>query len=129
MYIWVKNISFIKPILLEDIENPNIDVFVELEDGYTHTMVVATCQNILSLMDKEKMDFSEPGCPFTIVRKLMKEVIEEAIKAYAEYDLYWLKLYHFAGDINMTAFNKLQAEHIEEFKEFDNSKDFHRNEN
>jgi hypothetical protein len=111
----VKSISF--PTYLEDItdiENNNIDVFVELEDGYTYTVVVATVKNIESLMDKEKINFSEPGDPFIIVRKLTKEIIEETLKAYAESnDGYWLKLYHFAGKINKTVFNKLQAEHTE----------------
>ena len=54
----VKKISC--PTLLEeipDIEDNNIDVFVELEDGYTHTVVIATAKNIVSLMDKEKKIF------------------------------------------------------------------------
>lgn len=58
------------------------------------------------------MDFSEPGYPFIIVIKLTKEIIEELIKAYAEDAAYWLKLYHFAGDIDMAIFNKLQAERV-----------------
>jgi hypothetical protein len=117
----VKSISF--PTYLEDItdiENSNIDVFVELEDGYTYTVVVATAKNIESLMDKEKMNYFEPGYPFIIVKKLTKDIIEETLKAYAENnDGYWLKLYHFAGKINKTVFNKLQAEHIEYLKELD----------
>ena len=60
-------------------------------------MVGGTPKNLVSLMDKEKMDFSEPGCPFIIVRKLTKEIIEEAIKAYPEDDAYWLKFHHFGG--------------------------------
>jgi predicted nucleotidyltransferase len=54
----IKSISF--PTYLEDItdiENSNIDVFVELEDGYTYTVVIATAKNIVSLMDKEKMNY------------------------------------------------------------------------
>lgn len=51
-------------------------------------MVVGTCKNILSLMDKEKINFSEPSEPFIIVRKLTKEIIEEAVKAYVENDAY-----------------------------------------
>ena len=116
----VKNISFPTPLeYIEDIEDDNIDVFVELEDGYTHTVVIATFKNLLSLMDKEKMDFSEPGCPFIIVKKLTKDIIEETIKAYPEDDAYWLKLYQFSGDIDMATFNKLQDEHIKHLKELD----------
>ena len=116
----IKSISF--PTYLEDItdiENSNIDVFVELEDGYTYTVVVATAKNIESLMDKEKMNYFEPGYPFIIVKKLTKEIISEAIEAYASDEAYWLKLYHFAGEIDTAVFNQLQAEHIEYLKELD----------
>jgi hypothetical protein len=119
--VLVKSINF--PTYLEDItdiENSNIDVFVELENSYTYTVVVTTVKNIESLMDKEKMNYFEPGYPFIIVKKLTKDIIEETIKAYAENnDGYWLKLYHFAGKINKTVFNKLQAEHTEYLKELD----------
>jgi hypothetical protein len=116
----IKSISF--PTYLEDItdiENSNIDVFVQLEDAYTYTVVVATAKNIESLMDKEKINYFEPGYPFIIVKKLTKEIITEAIEAYASDDAYWLKLYHFAGKINKTIFNNLQAEHTEYLKELD----------
>ena len=116
----IKSISF--PTYLEDItdiENSNIDVFVELEDAYIYTVVVATAKNIESLMDKEKINYFEPGYPFIIVKKLTKEIITEAIEAYASDDAYWLKLYHFAGKINKTVFNTLQAEHTEYLKELD----------
>ena len=123
----VKNISFVRPNLLEeiqDIENYNVDVFVELEDGYTYTVVIATAKNIVSLMDKEKTDFSEPGDPFIIVRKITKKIITEAIEAYAKNDAYWLKYYHFAGEIDTGVFNKLQdeqTEYLKELNELDNS--------
>ena len=114
--------SIIFPTYLEDItdiENSNIDVFVELEDGYTYTVVVATVKNIESLMDKEKMNYFEPGYSFIIVKKLTKEIISEAIEAYASDEAYWLKLYHFAGEIDTAVFNQLQAEHMEYLKELD----------
>jgi hypothetical protein len=118
----IKSISF--PTYLEDItdiENSNIDVFVELEDAYTYTytVVVATAKNIESLMDKEKINYFEPGDPFIIVKKLTKEIITEAIEAYASDDAYWLKLYHFAGEVDTAVFNRLQAEHTEYLKELD----------
>ena len=49
--MFIKSISF--PTYLEDItdiENSNIDVFVELEDGYTYTVVVATAKNSMSYL-------------------------------------------------------------------------------
>ena len=118
----VKKISFVRPNLLEeisDIEDYNVDVFVELESGYTYTVVIATAKNIVALMDKEKINFSEPGDPFIIVRKLTKGIIEEAVKAYAENDAYWLKFYHFAGKVDTAVFNKLQDEQTEYLKELD----------
>jgi len=57
-------------------------------------------------MHKEKIDLSEPGCPFIIVRKLTMEVIEEAVEAYAQ----WLKLHHFAAEIYSNVFDKLQKD-------------------
>lgn len=118
----VKKISFISPNALEeipDIEDYNLDVFVELEDGYTCTVVIATAKNIVSLMDQEKTNFLEAGEPFILVRKMTKEIIEEAVKAYAENDGYWLKFYHFGGQVDKAVFDRLQAEHIEHLKELD----------
>ena len=118
----VKKISFVRPNLLEeipDIEDYNLDVFVELEDGYTYTVVIATAKNIESLMDKERMNYFEPGYPFIIVKKLTKEIISEAIQAYASDEAYWLKLYHFAGKVDTAVFNQLQAEHTDYLKELD----------
>ena len=62
------------------------------------------------LINKEKTNFSEPSDPFIIVRKLTKEIIEEAVKAYAKDDVYWLKLHHFSGLIQSDIFNKLQED-------------------
>ena len=118
----VKKISFVRPTLLEeipDIENYNLDVFVELENGYTYTVVIATAKNLVSLMDKQKTNFLEPGDPFIIVKKLTKEIIEKAVKAYAENDAYWLKFYHFAGEVHTDVFNRLQAEHTKYLKKLD----------
>ena len=56
------------------------------------------------------MDFSEPGYPFIIVRKLTIEVIEKAIHAHIQDNAYWLKLHHFSGSIKSDIFNKLQKD-------------------
>ena len=61
----IKSISF--PTYLEDItdiENSNIDVFVELEDGYTYTVVVATAKNIESLINEKKVNYFELSYSF-----------------------------------------------------------------
>ena len=65
------------------------------------------------------MNYFKPGYPFTIVKKLTKEIISEAIHAYASDEAYWLKLQHFAGKVDTDIFNQLQAEHIEYLKELD----------
>ena len=67
-------------------------------------------------MDKNKVNYFEPGYPFIIVKELTEEVITEAIQAYESGDAYWLKLYHFAGKVDTAVFNQLQAEHIEYLK-------------
>ena len=105
---------------IKDIEDDNIDVFVELEDGYVHTLVVATAKNIETIMDQEEMNYLRTGHPFIIVKELTKEIIEEAVKAYADQENgYWLKSYHFAEKIDKTVFAQLQTEHIEYLKELD----------
>ena len=83
----VKEISF--PIPLKNIENiydDNIDVFVDLENGRSYTVIVGTYQNVLSLLNQENSNFLPPGEPMILVRKLTMEVIEEAIQAYAKHD-------------------------------------------
>ena len=49
-----------------------------------------------------------------IVQKLTKEIIHEAIQAYkdARPNGYWLKLYYFATDSDITVFDQLQAQEI-----------------
>ena len=42
-----------------------------------------------------------------IVKKLTKKIIEEAILYYAKNDAYWLKLYHFGSDVDLSVLNKL----------------------
>lgn len=54
-----------------------------------------------------------------LVRKLTKEVLEEAIEAYAEGNAYWLKLYHFSGSIDISTLDRLRDDFLEELKELD----------
>lgn len=82
---------------IEDIENDNIDVFIETKDGFTFSLAVTTPKYLISYMDKENMDFIPAAPPEIIVKKLTKEVIEKVIKTYIEDDAYWLKLYFLAG--------------------------------
>ena len=116
----IKKISFPSPLKhIEDIYDDNLDVFVELEDGSEYTVIVGTPKNFLTLMNRDEMDFLEPGCPFIIVRKLTVEVIEKAIDAHTQDDAYWLKLHHFSGSIKSHMFNKLQEDQYKAHDSFD----------
>jgi hypothetical protein len=42
---------------------------------------------------------------------LTKPIVRKAIEAYAENDGYWLKLYQFGDDIDISVLNKLEEEH------------------
>ena len=50
-------------------------------------------------MNNEKSDFLSPSGPMIIVKKLTKEVVEDAIKVYAENNGYYLKFYAAYFDI------------------------------
>lgn len=65
-------------------------------------------------MEKDEVNFWGPGLPWLIVQKLTKEIIHETIQAYkdARPNGYWLKLYYFATDIDITVFDQLQAQEI-----------------
>lgn len=56
----VEKINFVRPNLLEeipDIEDYDVDIFVELEDGYTFTVVVWTAKNLEWSIEEEEKDF------------------------------------------------------------------------
>ena len=90
----VESITFLSDLKdVKDIYDDNIDVSVNLENGRNYVLVVGTPKNLLRLMENEKSDFLSPGDPIVIVKKMTKEVIEQAIKAYAEDDAYYLKFY------------------------------------
>ena len=90
----VESINFLGPIEnIDDIFDYNMDVSVNLENGKNYVVVVGTPKNLLKLMENEKSDFLSPGDPIIIVKKMTKEVVEEAIRAYAEDSAYFLKFY------------------------------------
>ena len=90
----VESINFLGPIEdIDDIFDYNMDVSVNLENCQNYVVVIGTPKNLLRLMENEKNDFLSPGDPIVIVKKMTKEVVEEAIQAYAEDDGYYLKFY------------------------------------
>lgn len=81
----VERITFLTDLKdAKDIFDDNVDVVVKLDDGQEYIVVVATQKNLLTLMNNKKNDFFSPGDPMIIVRKLIKEVVEYAIKVYAK---------------------------------------------
>ena len=72
-------------------------------------------------MRKDRTNVYSPGLPWIIVRKITKEVIEEAIKIYMDDkpNGYWFKLYHFVYDIDISVLDRLKAERIKSYKKDD----------
>lgn len=66
---------------IEDVYNSNIQAIVTLQNGFSLTIIVATPKNLQYLMEKDKVNFCGPGLPWIIVQKLIKKIIQEAIKA------------------------------------------------
>ncbi|MED3563265.1 hypothetical protein [Bacillus xiapuensis] len=92
---------------LEDIEDDNIDVFVELDDGYSYTIVVTTPKNLISMMESEGIEYNPALPPMVIVKKLTEENIKNALETYLENQAYWLKYYFLAGEINIELMNEM----------------------
>ena len=71
-------------------------------------------------MKKDKINFLEPGPAWVIVQKLTTEIIHEAVEAYMNDspDGYWLKLSYFGNDIDISIFDQLQAEEVEQSKKY-----------
>ena len=113
----IKRIEFMENI--RDIDNDNIDVLVESEDGYEYIISVATPQDFIEEMKQEKLNYVRPGNLRIIVKILTKEIVTEAIQAYAKDDGYWLKLHQFSYLMDISVFNKLETEHRKEWEGFE----------
>ena len=95
----IKKISYAEPLSkIKDIENDNIDVFVEDDKGMVYTFVVTTPKNYYWYMDKEGLDFIPASPPDIIVKSLTEENIKQAIESYLEEDGYWFKVYYLSGE-------------------------------
>lgn len=117
----VKNIEILYDLEKIDIENIDIDVFVTIEDGFSYNLSFATPKFFASVMDEEKSNYYGPGYPNIIVKKITKEIINEAVEAYVKHgDGYWVNLYHFGGQIraiDQKIFDQLKAESIKNQKQ------------
>ena len=102
--------------------NTNVEVSVTLKkDGFTLSVIVGTPDNLKYLMEKEKSNYYGPGLPWIVVKKVTEEIVQEAVEAYMEDipDNYWLKLYYFATDIDISVLNDLQARLTYKRKKFE----------
>ena len=104
----VKEITFPTPLSeIKHIDDDNIDVFVDLEDGYSCTIVLITPKNLVTLMDRNKKCFFDIGHPMIIVKELSMDCIKSAIEAFSEGEAYWLKEYHLSGSFGIDLLNKM----------------------
>jgi hypothetical protein len=114
----VLTIDFFGPLEdIEDVFDYNMDVSVNLENGQNYVVVVGTPKNLLKLMENEKSDFLSPGDPIIIVKKITTEVVEEAIRAYAEDDGYYLKFY--SAELDVKTLDVLKNRSIARYKFLD----------
>lgn len=94
----VISISYPTPLSeIKDVDNDNVDVFVELENGMELTLVVATPKNLDWYINRNGDGFLEAGPPDIIVRSITHDNIRKAIESYSHGNAYWLKLYYLAG--------------------------------
>ncbi len=113
----IKKISYVEPLAkIKDIEDDNIDVFVEDDKGMVYTFVVTTPKNYYWYMDKEGLDFIPAAPPDIIVRSLTEENIKQAIESYLEEDGYWFKVYYLSGERTGAFDMKLMNDMIDEIR-------------
>lgn len=114
----VESIDFLSPIEdINDIFDYNMDVAVKLENDHSYVVVIGTPINLLTLMANEKSYFLSPGNPIVIVKKMTKEVIEEAIQAYAEDEGYYSKSY--STKLDSKTLNVLKDRSVARYKFLD----------
>ena len=102
-----------------DIYNSNTEVGIELSSGFSLTVIVGTPSSLQHIMEENEVNFYGPGLTWIFVKKLTKDVILEAVKAYMDDkpEGYWLKLYHFVYEIDPAIFNTLRDQEIKIEKE------------
>lgn len=67
-------------------ENDNIDVCMTFSNGQSYTFVVATPENLKTLMDQEGKPWLTPGAPMLITEKLTEEVVTGLMEELAQDD-------------------------------------------
>jgi hypothetical protein len=95
---------------IRNIDDDNIDVFVQLEDGNVYTLVVSTPKNIMTLIKKNNKCFLGAGPPMIIVSELTEKCIKKAIESFSAGEAYWLKEYYLSGNFSIETLNKMIVE-------------------
>ena len=113
----IKNIELSDEI--RDLDLDDVDMLVESESGYTYIIAVTIPVYLADEIAQEKINFIRSRSPMILVKKLTKQIIEEAILTYAEDDAYRLKLCQFSHVIDISIFNQLEKKHQEEWDLFE----------
>jgi len=114
----IKNIIYPVPLSeIEDIKIGNIDVFVQMQDGLTYVIDVATPSYYYKHMETQRLDYY-CGRPAILVKGLTHDNIERALTDCTEFDAYILKCYHMAGIIEIGELDKVLDESFRENEEF-----------
>ena len=86
-------LSFPTPLSEVDAIDDNIDVLVSLEDGREYVFVIATPDNLTTLMKKEALPYLKPGTPFLFVKELSKKNITLLLDDLINQDQTFLEIY------------------------------------
>ncbi|WP_413366256.1 hypothetical protein [Lysinibacillus sp. 3P01SB] len=98
----INKISFPTSLLqVNNSKDDNIDIFVELDDGFTYTLVVCTPKNLETLMKRENIEYLPAMPPMIIVNEITEGNIRKALETYLDNNAYWLKLYYLSGEFDM----------------------------
>lgn len=100
---------------INDVLDDNIDVFVEMDNGWHFTVTVCTPNFYISQMDKEHVNFVGAP-PDIIVRELTDNNIQEALESFCEDDGYWMKLYFLASMLDTLEVNQIMNDMMNSIK-------------
>ncbi len=111
----INKISFLTSLLqVNNSKDDNIGIFVELDDGFTYSLVVCTPKNLETLMKRENIEYLPAMPPMIIVNEITEGNIRKALETYLDNNAYWLKLYYLAGEFDMevveNTLNRIKSE-------------------
>ena len=86
-------LSFPTPLSEVNAVDDNVDVLVTTEDGREYTFVIATPNNLTTLMEKEALPYLKPGAPFLFVKELSEDNIRLLLDDLMEEDRKILEIY------------------------------------